>query len=148
MSRRLFIMQMDQGPTLRKVGDRRDRVLRFEPLEERRLLSGDPRLIDVNSMGLSSNPYGMTELNGLVFFSANNAATGAELWKSDGTEGGTELVKDIRAGIESSLSGGFVNVNGALYFSANDGTKGVELWKTDGTEAGTRRCEGYLRRKW
>ena len=37
----------------------------------------------------------------MVFFEACEPATGCELWRSDGTEAGTILVKDIRPGEES-----------------------------------------------
>ena len=63
------------------------------------------------------------------------ARTGDELWKSDGTDGGTVLVKDIRGGTDSSVPRYLTNVGGTLYFRANDGSSGHELWKSDGTEA-------------
>ena len=65
------------------------------------------------------------------------ASTAVELWKTDGTAGGTVLVKDINPGAAGSNIKNLVNVNGTLYFSANDGTHGNELWKSDGTAAGT-----------
>jgi trimeric autotransporter adhesin len=37
-------------------------------------------------------------LNGSIYFVADDGANGTELWKSDGTESGTVRVKDIRAG--------------------------------------------------
>jgi len=37
-------------------------------------------------------------VNGTVFFAANNELNGQELWKSDGTEAGTVLVKDTWPG--------------------------------------------------
>ena len=71
--------------------------------------------------------------------------TGQELWKSDGTAGGTVLVKDIdfRPGGSSSSPRFLTNVNGTLFFSAeffafdDVGSTGRELWKSDGTAAGT-----------
>jgi ELWxxDGT repeat protein len=64
---------------------------------------------------------------------------GAELWKSDGSEAGTVLVKDIKPGAEGSthLDSLMGVVHGVLYFIADDGVHGVELWKSDGSEAGT-----------
>ena len=44
------------------------------------------------------------------------------------------LVKNIRAGADSSIPRNLTAVNGELFFSANDGIDGDELWKTDGTE--------------
>lgn len=38
-----------------------------------------------------------------VFFAASTPQTGSELWKSDGTQSGTVLVKDIRPGPEASF---------------------------------------------
>src|SRR5204863_2838820 len=62
---------------------------------------------------------------------------GYELWKSDGTEAGTVLVKDINLGSEGSFPSSLTAVNGTLFFGAFDPTHGYELWKSDGTEAGT-----------
>ena len=81
-----------------------------------------------------------TNVNGTLYFSANDGKHGFELWKSDGTAAGTVMVKDINPGSGDFCSwraGGFTNVNGTLYFGADDGTHGIELWKSDGTAAGT-----------
>src|SRR5207249_10641696 len=59
---------------------------------------------------------------------------GDELWKSDGTEAGTVLVKDINPGPRGSEPSNLVDVNGTLFFTT-DSTGG--LWKSDGTDTGT-----------
>jgi ELWxxDGT repeat protein len=65
---------------------------------------------------------------------------GSQLWTSDGSPGGTLLVKDINpgstAGIGSSWTG-FCAIGNTIYFTADDGSSGSELWKSDGTTAGT-----------
>ena len=72
-----------------------------------------------------------------LFFSMSDRATGVELWKSDGTEPGTVLVKDIRRGVNNSAPFGFTRIGDQIYFSADDGVRGRELWKSDGTSNGT-----------
>ncbi len=78
-----------------------------------------------------------------LYLLADNGVTGLELWKSDGTEAGTQLVKDIRAGEESAFESLRLTpfeaapAAGVLYFVANDGIHGRELWRTDGTACGT-----------
>lgn len=100
----------------------------------------------------SSSPTQLTNYNGALFFVADDGQNGRELWKSDGTEAGTVMVKNIHEGTyqytptgggsaqtrQNSAHPGLLRVlNGQLYFVANDGTHGAELWKTDGTAAGT-----------
>jgi ELWxxDGT repeat protein len=89
------------------------------------------------SVGASSNPEFLTNVNGTLYFRANDYVTGIELWRSDGTAAGTYRVKDIRPGTTSGDVENLINVNGTLLFTANDGIHGDELWKTNGTEAGT-----------
>src|SRR3954463_5796057 len=47
-------------------------------------------------------PTNLCDVNGTVFFQANDGTVGSELWKSDGTPSGTILVKDIRPGADGS----------------------------------------------
>jgi ELWxxDGT repeat protein len=75
---------------------------------------------------------------GTLFFAADDGVAGVELWKSDGTEEGTVLVKDIAPGGASSLPRGLRAVEGGVVFQACD-ARGCEVWTSDGTEAGTRR---------
>lgn len=79
----------------------------------------------------------LVNVNGTLFFTANNGINGVELWKSNGTAAGTVMVKDIKPG--ASLTGPelLTAVNGTLFFVANDGVNGPELWKSNGTAAGT-----------
>src|SRR5207247_222215 len=81
----------------------------------------------------SSNPQQLTNVNGTLFFVANDGTHGRELWKSDGTAAGTTLVKDIWSGGGSiGYLNTLTNVNGTLFFSARDGATGYELWRSDG----------------
>ena len=79
----------------------------------------------------------MTDVGGIAYFLANDGTHSRELWKSDGTDAGTSLVKDINPGGGDSNIVSMTDVGGTLYFAADDGTHGHELWKSDGTEAGT-----------
>ena len=99
--------------------------------------NGLQRLVkDLNSSVTGPNRTAQTRthavMGGTLFFAGHEAATGTELWKSDGTEAGTVLVKNITPGPSSSDPGFFVVHGDTLYFSA-----GNRLWKTDGTELGT-----------
>ena len=95
---------------------------------------------DINpGTGPSVSNYGIytAVLSGKVFFQANDGAHGYELWSSDGTAAGTNLVKDIDPGTDSSYSSDLTAFKGKLYFSARDATNGFQLWQSDGTAAGT-----------
>ncbi|WP_164014642.1 ELWxxDGT repeat protein [Pyxidicoccus trucidator] len=87
-----------------------------------------------------SPPLSLTVMGGKVFFVYNDGVRGSELWKTDGTPGGTVPVKDINPFGEAfpEFPQAMVAVGRTLYFSANDGTRGEELWRSDGTTNGTR----------
>src|SRR5262249_61877943 len=96
---------------------------------------------DINPGSGDAYPCELTDLDGTLYFVAAEQmkASGypdGTLWKSDGTEAGTVLVKDLNPGGEISLSF-LTNVGGTLYFSANDCLTHDALWKSDGTTAGT-----------
>ncbi|MCX2742662.1 T9SS type A sorting domain-containing protein [Mangrovivirga sp. M17] len=76
-------------------------------------------------------------MNNELYFIANDGNTGLELWKTDGTEEGTVLVKDLYPGLESSYPNNFTVANGKLYFSTAKSELKPLLWSTNGTEQGT-----------
>lgn len=84
------------------------------------------------------NPQNLTNVNNVLFFTAYKASgSNTELWRSDGTAGGTILIKDINPGDDGSDPLHLKAIGTSLFFSADDGSHGRELWKSDGTEAGT-----------
>jgi ELWxxDGT repeat protein len=86
-------------------------------------------------------PSARAVLGSMVLFYANDGLHGCELWKSDGTADGTQLVKDINAGVQPSIIDRYphpslVLSGGSVYFQALD-NESWGLWKSDGTTAGT-----------
>ncbi len=93
--------------------------------------SGTVMVKDINTgpnVGAFSGSPNFTELNGMVYFSANDGTNNGGLWKTDGTNAGTVMVKDVP-------TNSMVNINGTLFLSVNRTVS--ELWKSDGTTAGT-----------
>lgn len=89
---------------------------------------------------LGNSNSGLYPLGSKVVFTAygnNPNYTGDELWVSDGTNAGTQLLKDIYPGSSGSNPYDFVIAGTKVFFRANDGVNGTELWATDGTAAGT-----------
>ncbi|NVO19880.1 MAG: T9SS type A sorting domain-containing protein [Bacteroidetes bacterium] len=78
-----------------------------------------------------------------IYFQADNGdiSIGRELWSSDGTSGGTQLLKDINTGSNYSDAKYFSELNGKLYFWAMKNTSPFstifQFWMTDGTSDGT-----------
>lgn len=87
-------------------------------------------------------------VNGIVLFVADNGTNGTELWRTDGTNAGTYMVKDIYPGSTGSGlaldNGNSLQVGNIVYFGANEAT-GRGLWRTDGTSAGTYRLTDNYR---
>jgi ELWxxDGT repeat protein len=76
------------------------------------------------------NPIYLTNVEGILFFYSSNPVNG--LWRSDGTDAGTVLVKNINA---SHLT----RVGRSLYFIADN-----NLWKSDGTAEGTVQVKSFI----
>ncbi len=72
-----------------------------------------------------------------LYFRGWDGVHGAELWRTDGTPEGTELVADICPGACSSVPTELRALLGAMYFQAIDPEFGAELWRSDGTPEGT-----------
>jgi len=106
-------------------------------------VEGTKMVKDVNPHGHSSPRFLVVGVamamdgSDYLFFQAYTADAGAELWRSDGTEYGTQQVTDINSGGASSNPSYIVSYNGKIYFQADDGVNGVELWESDGLGAGT-----------
>jgi ELWxxDGT repeat protein len=73
----------------------------------------------------------------IAIFVAGESQHGLELWATDGTAGGTQLLKDIWPGASGSRPSDLFAVGNVVYFAASDPVHGRELWKTDGTPSGT-----------
>ena len=101
-------------------------------------INGQASAFDLSYLG---SPFGASTLadrNGSLFFQASDGIDGSELWKSDGTEAGTQEVADIFPGPGGSLPFEITALGNNVVFSAEDSlATGRELWISDGTEAGT-----------
>ncbi|MCA0381226.1 MAG: T9SS type A sorting domain-containing protein [Bacteroidetes bacterium] len=85
-------------------------------------------------------PGAPTELivyNGKVYFKNSDGVVGNELFVTDGTSAGTNLVKDIRPGSANGGCYAFSILNNKMYFFSGTAANGVELFESDGTNAGT-----------
>lgn len=86
----------------------------------------------------SSFPKFVAKIGNRIFFTATTASEGFELWSTDGTSAGTQLLKDINPGAGSSYPSEFLVVGTNLVFSATSPNYGNELWISDGSPAETR----------
>ncbi len=92
-------------------------------------------LKDINPGANPSTPAEFLKYGGKLFFNANNPNYGTELWSTDGTSGGTDLVVDLNPGTPSSLPTSLLNYDNKLYFKTLLGTTG--LYSYDSTAGAT-----------
>jgi len=79
-------------------------------------------------------PANLTVVGNTLYFTANNAT---QLWKTDGTDGNTVLVRDLGSSPSAQIQQ-LTAVGNTLFFTAIDST-GRELWRSDGTAVNTTR---------
>ncbi len=94
--------------------------------------------IDIWAGSNGSSPKYITEFNGELYFQAFEITPSfKKLYKSDGTDAGTQVIaSNLNSGAGYSPESFYV-MNGELYFTAFVSGIGTELYKTDGTDAGT-----------
>ncbi len=79
----------------------------------------------------NATPSGFAVMGGKVYFIASTAASGQELWVTDGTIGGTGMVSDLQPGAVGGSSMP-VAVGNKIIFMVDRSGGGRELWATDG----------------
>lgn len=73
-----------------------------------------------------------------IFFTGDDGVHGKELWVSDGTTGGSSMVKDVAPGASGGAPyGAFAGGNLAYFSARTSDTSAWALWRSDGTPAGT-----------
>ncbi|WP_164018366.1 ELWxxDGT repeat protein [Pyxidicoccus trucidator] len=83
-------------------------------------------------------PTMFAALGNTVLFGASDKVHGQELWRTDGTAGGTSMVVDLLPGYAGSAPSHSLVMNGRLYFlAASTGAYLNGLWSSDGTAQGT-----------
>jgi ELWxxDGT repeat protein len=92
--------------------------------------------------GVQLSLYFARTMGGAIYFTANDGIHGNELWRSDGTEAGTAMVKDVQPGADSTGIYDLTATDGLVFFHTR--VNGVDpdpwrtqLWRSDGTAAGT-----------
>jgi trimeric autotransporter adhesin len=98
----------------------------------------------------SLNPTYLTDVNGTLYFFTDgfyygySTLTASQLWKTDGTTSGTQLIADFYSPEFNYSNGGrqITNVIGRIFFSLANYGYDNELFTSDGTAAGTQMING------
>lgn len=96
--------------------------------------SGTVLFKDMVTGSMTGGGYNVTIVNDVMYFWGNsNGTTSVELWRSDGTVGGTSMVKTFQGIVSYMLPS-----NGKLFFAYGGGPTGKQgFWVSDGTDTGT-----------
>jgi len=106
-------------------------------------LTGAPRLVKDFDTVLAHDRGRVVEpgvaLGDDLYFTASDPDHGIELWRSDGSAGGTYRLTDVCAGPCDGQPFEITPAVGHVFFTADDGFSGRELWASDGTPGSERR---------
>ncbi|HSN88303.1 MAG TPA: hypothetical protein VL025_16200, partial [Thermoanaerobaculia bacterium] len=88
-----------------------------------------------------AEPSQLTILGNKAVFLAQEPSSGQEVWVSDGSSGGTEMLTDLCPGPCSSKSRILGTLRGLVYWVGepedDSYNSPLQLWRSDGTRAGT-----------
>jgi|JI6StandDraft_1071083.scaffolds.fasta_scaffold02783_6 ELWxxDGT repeat protein len=86
----------------------------------------------------ASDPTELRNVNGKLFFLANDGVNGRELWTSGGTAANTVMVSTgLVTGSGDAAIQNLTVVGDVVTFTADNGVTGREAWISDGTTIGT-----------
>lgn len=119
----------------------REELYRYDPIADE---ASGPQMIANVTLNGSSSPRYLTEVDGLVYFTAtdNGLATGRELYVYDRNTNTHRMVADLNPGPADSNPQFMTAIDGKIFFSADDslaifGLPNRELWCYDTTVPGT-----------
>lgn len=119
-------------------------LYQYDPDIDSSILLKEIEPLPFNISGYGSFPQNFEATDSLLFFLAETFDFGQELWSTDGTASGTQLVKDIEPGTIGGYTNpqrGFpfslVGLDSILIFTAHNRSSGWQLWRSNGSESGT-----------
>jgi ELWxxDGT repeat protein len=89
------------------------------------------------AVGNGPRPKELHVVGNQLVYLFDDGVSGTELWRSDGTDAGTRLLKETRPGKDSISPAHFQSAGRYLYFRSLISDPQLELWRTDGTAEGT-----------
>jgi ELWxxDGT repeat protein len=101
--------------------------------------AGTRRVLTVTPGLASAAPSRLTNVDGVLYFRANDPQ-GGSLWRTDGTAEGTVRLKQGNVPFVPGIAPvrGLIASVGSTHYFVTGGTQRGELWSTDGTPEGTR----------
>ncbi|MBC3847023.1 T9SS type A sorting domain-containing protein [Winogradskyella echinorum] len=87
--------------------------------------------------------FGLTTVGNLIYFTIKTSNNNLQIWKSDGTQSGTTLVKDNIAIWNVPTFQGSIN-NTFIFTIQVPSTNNSKVWRSDGTSSGTFALTGEI----